>query len=96
MINGDVLSRMKRGAFLINLARGGVVDEQALYEALKTEGRLGGAALDVHEQEGQGLLSPLAGLPNIILTPHIGSTTIDTQREIGERIVAIVKEVDER
>lgn len=95
LINGDVLSRMKRGAFLINMARGGVVDEQALYEALKSESRLGGAALDVHEQEGKGLLSPLAGLPNVILTPHIGSTTIDTQREIGERIVAIVNEVDE-
>jgi D-3-phosphoglycerate dehydrogenase len=96
MINGNVLSRMKRDAFLINLARGGVVDEQALYEALKTEGRLGGAALDVHEQEGKGLLSPLAGLPNVILTPHIGAATIDSQREIGERIVAIVNEVDKR
>jgi D-3-phosphoglycerate dehydrogenase len=51
---------------------------------------LRGAALDVHREEGEGKLSPLASLPNVILTPHIGSMTIDTQREIGRRVVEIV------
>jgi len=89
LIDGEVLARMKPEAFLINLARGGVVDEEALYEALQS-GRLRGAALDVHAREGEGMISPLAGLENVVLTPHMGAGTIDTQREIGERIIEIV------
>jgi D-3-phosphoglycerate dehydrogenase / 2-oxoglutarate reductase len=92
LINAHALSSMKPGAFLINLARGGVVDEQALYAELTTTGRLRGAALDVHQEEGEGKISPLAGLPNVILTPHIGANTVDTQREIGRRIVAILND----
>jgi D-3-phosphoglycerate dehydrogenase / 2-oxoglutarate reductase len=80
------LARMKPGSYLINLARGGIVDELELFGAL-AGGRLRGAALDVHEQEGEGKLSPLAGLPNVILTPHIGAMAVDTQREIGRRVV---------
>ncbi|MBN1449872.1 MAG: hydroxyacid dehydrogenase [Anaerolineales bacterium] len=90
LINTDVLSKMKQGSFLINLARGGVVDEQALYQALTEGNRLRGAALDVHAQEGGGKISPLADLPNVILTPHIGAAAVDTQREIGERIVETI------
>lgn len=89
LIDARVLSRVKPGAFLINLARGGVLDEDALYHAL-TENRLRGAALDVHQEEGEGKISPLAALPNTILTPHIGSMTTDTQREIGCRICEII------
>jgi phosphoglycerate dehydrogenase-like enzyme len=92
LINGNVLGRMKPGSFLLNLARGGVVDETALRTALLRGDRVRGAGLDVHEAEGEGKISKLAGLPNVILTPHIGATTVDTQREIGERIVAIVDE----
>lgn len=90
LIGRDVLSRMKQGAFLLNLARGGVVDESALRDALTQGDRLRGAALDVHEVEGEGHVSSLADLPNVVLTPHIGATTLDTQREIGERIVSII------
>jgi phosphoglycerate dehydrogenase-like enzyme len=90
LIDSRALSRMKLGAFLINLARGGVVDEAALARELVNGGRLRGAALDVHEQEGEGKISPFASLPNVLLTPHIGAMTIDTQREIGCRIVEIV------
>lgn len=91
LIDAQVLSRMKSGAYLINLARGGVVNEQDLYEALTTEGRLRGAAVDVHAQEGEGKISPLAGLPNVILTPHIGAMAVDSQREIGHRVNALVE-----
>jgi phosphoglycerate dehydrogenase-like enzyme len=90
MINAEVLARMKPGAYLINMARGGVVDEQALYLAL-TEGKtVRGAALDVHQVEKAGHVSPLASLPNVILTPHIGAQTVDSQREIGGRILEIM------
>lgn len=89
LIGRSELARMKPTAFLVTLARGGVVDEAALFEALET-GRLAGAGLDVHEQEGDGHVSPLASLPNVILTPHIGATTVDTQDIIGEKIVEIV------
>jgi D-3-phosphoglycerate dehydrogenase / 2-oxoglutarate reductase len=91
IIDATVLRRMKPGSFLINMARGGVVDEQALREALLDGDRLRGAALDVHAAEGEGHVSGLADLPNVVLTPHIGSSTTDTQREIGERIVALVE-----
>ena len=82
---------MKPTAFLINMARGGVVDETALLDALQA-GHLAGAGLDVHEREGEGQISPLAALPNVSMTPHIGATTVDAQREIGKQVVAIVDE----
>jgi phosphoglycerate dehydrogenase-like enzyme len=93
LIRRGELARMKPTAFLVTLARGGVVDEAALLEALEA-GRLAGAGLDVHEREGDGHISPLAALPNVILTPHIGATTVDTQDVIGERIVEIVEEFE--
>ena len=90
LIGTEALLCMKPGTFLTNLARGSVVDEQALYQTLKTERGLAGAALDVHQEEGEGKISPLAGLPNVVLTPHIGAMTIDSQREIGRRVIEIV------
>jgi len=90
LIGRDVLSWMKPTAFLINLARGGVVDEEALLEGLTGPGAPAGAALDVHAVEGQGSISPLASLENVVLTPHIGATTVDTQRQIGERVIEIL------
>lgn len=85
LIDTGALSLMKPNAYLINLARGGIVDEQGLLQALR-EDRLAGAGLDVHEHEGEGRISPLADLENVILTPHVGSATYESQREIG-RIV---------
>lgn len=90
LIDSSVLARVKPGSYLINLARGGVVDEQALYESLAKGDRLRGAALDVHKDEGEGNLSPLASLPNVILTPHIGAMAVDAQREIGRIAVDII------
>ncbi len=91
LIDAGALARMRPEACLINLARGGIVDESALLRAL-TAGRLRGAALDVHAREGKGAISPLAGLPNVILTPHIGSETTDSQREIGEIVRQTISE----
>jgi len=95
LVNQQVLSRTKPGAFLINLGRGGVVDEEALLQALTQPAGLGGAALDVHCCEGEGQVSPLAALPNVVLTPHIGSTTVETQREIGRHVVAAIEAFSE-
>jgi D-3-phosphoglycerate dehydrogenase len=95
MIGRSELARMKQSAFLVTLARGGVIDEAALLDALEG-GRLAGAGLDVHEREGDGHISPLAPLPNVVLTPHIGATTVDTQDVIGDKIVEIVEAFDGR
>lgn len=90
MIDAGVLARMKPGAYLINLARGGVVDEIALYEALNS-GHLRGAGMDVHAAEGEGKISPLADLNNVILTPHIGAGAFDSQREIGQIVLETIE-----
>jgi D-3-phosphoglycerate dehydrogenase / 2-oxoglutarate reductase len=90
LVDAAVLSRMKEGSFLVNMARGGVVDEKALYVELTQGGRVLGAALDVHEAEGEGVVSALAELPNVVLTPHIGAMAWDSQRLIGERVVELL------
>lgn len=90
MIDADALDRMRPGSMLVNMARGGVVDEKALYESLTDGGTLAGAALDVHETEGEGCVSPLASLPNVVLTPHIGAMALDSQRLIGARVLELV------
>ncbi len=88
IINADRIRSMKRGARLINCARGGLVDESALYDALLSE-HLAGAALDVYESEPpQG--SPLLGLDNIVLTPHLGASTHEAQEAAGQEIASQV------
>jgi D-3-phosphoglycerate dehydrogenase len=73
---------MKDGAYIINCARGGIVDEKALYEALKN-GKLAGAALDVYESEPPSPENPLLRLENVVTTPHIGASTKEAQISVG-------------
>jgi len=93
LINAEKLSTMKKTACIINTSRGGVVDEKALYDALKN-GNLGGAALDVFEKE-PATDSPLTTIPNVILTPHIGAQTKEAQslaaNVIAEKIIQILR-----
>jgi len=89
LINKNNLKYFKKGSILINYARGEVVDLDALAKALK-EGSLSGAAIDVYpvepEKNGDQFNTPLQGLSNVILTPHIGGSTEEAQQNIGEDV----------
>ncbi|SDL18945.1 D-3-phosphoglycerate dehydrogenase/(S)-sulfolactate dehydrogenase [Glycomyces sambucus] len=82
LIDADAMARMKDGAYLINAARGGVVDEDALAAALAS-GRLAGAALDTVETEPLPADSPLRGLDNLLVTAHIGAATVESRARSG-------------
>lgn len=83
LIGKEQLALMKKTAILINTARGGIVDEKALYEALKS-GKLWGAGLDVFEEEPMPINHPLLNLPNVVATPHIGSASIQTRLKMAQ------------
>ncbi len=89
MIGAAELAKMQRGAHLLNASRGNVVDIPALVAALKS-GQVGGAAIDVYpdepESNGNAFESGLRGLPNVILTPHIGGSTEEAQASIGREV----------
>lgn len=91
LVDASVLDRMRCGSLLVNMARGGVVDEKSLYDALTRGHTVSGAALDVHETEGDGTIPLLAALPHVVLTPHIGAMAIDSQRLIGTRVLELVE-----
>lgn len=95
MFSTDKFSKMKPSAFLINTSRGEVIDENALYEALKN-GRIAGAALDVFETEPP-MNKMLLQLPNVICTPHIGAQTKEAQQlaaiVIAEKIIQTLREL---
>lgn len=89
MIGAEQLATMKKGSYLLNLARGNVVDIDALADALKS-GHLAGAGVDVYPSEPAGFTedfkTPLQGCPNTILTPHIGGSTEEAQAAIGQEV----------
>jgi D-3-phosphoglycerate dehydrogenase len=88
LIGAGELARMRRGSYLINCARGGLVDEAALYDALAS-GRLAGAALDVFEEEPPSA-SPLLTARNVILTPHVAASTREAQAQVSADIATQV------
>ena len=93
MINGQTIGLMKRGAYLICAARGGIIDETALLNALES-GQITGAALDVFSSEPPGLTA-LVAHPNVVATPHIGAQTAEAQDraavDISEEVLAALK-----
>jgi D-3-phosphoglycerate dehydrogenase len=99
LFNAQSIAEMKDDAVVLNMARGGIVNEQDMYEALKA-GKIGGYATDVMENElaagglteGAGFDSPLFECDNFIVTPHLGAQTVDASRDIGAHIIVKVKE----
>lgn len=92
LINAETLGKMKPNARIINCARGGIVDEGAVYEALKA-GKIGGAALDVFENEPLGE-SPLCELgSNMVLTPHLGASTAEAQVNVAVDVAEQIRDV---
>jgi D-3-phosphoglycerate dehydrogenase len=98
MFGAEELAAMKRGAYLLNLSRGTVVDLDALAAAIKS-GHVAGASVDVYPEEPEsnsdGFHSVLRGLPNVILTPHIGGSTEEAQEAIGKEVAtSLIKYVN--
>jgi len=94
MFNKESLSHMKPDAVVLNMARGGIVNEQDMYEALKA-GTIGGYAADVMEHElaeDEEFNSPLFECDNFIISPHIGAQTVDASYNIGQYIIGKVKD----
>jgi len=91
LIGRAAVARMKPGAFILNVARGGVVDEAAVAEALRS-GHLGGAGVDVFEREPP-VDSPLLGAPNTLLTPHLGASTAEAQVAVAVEVASQLLDV---
>lgn len=89
MINTAAIQTMKKGVIIINVARGKLIDEAALAEALQ-DGHVKAAALDVYTSEPPAADNPLLGLPNVLHTPHLGASTAEAQRNVSTQIVSQV------
>ena len=90
LINADRISKMKRGARIVNCARGGLIDERALFDALQS-GQIAAAALDVYEIEPPPAEFPLRTLPNVVFTPHLGASTAEAQESVGIEIAEAIR-----
>jgi D-3-phosphoglycerate dehydrogenase / 2-oxoglutarate reductase len=89
MLDAAAIGRMKSGVRIVNCARGGLIDYDALVDALNS-GHVAGAALDVYPEEPLAADSPLRDMPNVVVTPHIAASTVEAQRDVGTQIVAQV------
>lgn len=92
MINKDTLALMKKGAFIINASRGGIIDEEALKEFILSN-HIGGAALDVYENEPDVNNFPLRDCPRVVLTPHLGASTQEAQINVAIDVAQQIKSV---
>ncbi|WP_044640273.1 phosphoglycerate dehydrogenase [Risungbinella massiliensis] len=92
LINRDVFSQMKDGVRILNCARGGIIEEEALYEAIQV-GKVAGAALDVFEVEPPTPKHPLFELPQVIVTPHLGASTVEAQENVAIDVIGEVLNV---
>jgi D-3-phosphoglycerate dehydrogenase / 2-oxoglutarate reductase len=92
LIGDRTLQHVRKGAFLVNLSRGAVIDTDALVKALQA-GTLGGAGLDVYEEEPLPAEHPLRSLPNVVLTPHVGASTREAQDLAGQMVAEQVAKV---
>jgi D-3-phosphoglycerate dehydrogenase len=90
MLDTKRLALLKKGARIVNCARGGLIDEQALAEALAS-GHVAGAAIDVFEQEPPDAANPLRNAPNIVFTPHLGASTAEAQESVGIEIAHTIR-----
>lgn len=90
LLNNERLRKTRRGVRIINCARGGLVDEAALVQALQDK-HVAGAALDVFESEPLPIDSPLRTAPNIVLTPHLGASTAEAQESVGIEIAQSIR-----
>jgi len=90
IVEEETLGRMKSTAFVVNASRGGVVDEDALANALH-DGVIAGAALDVYETEPLAADSPLRAAPNLVLTPHLGASTAEAQVGVATEVAAKIR-----
>jgi D-3-phosphoglycerate dehydrogenase len=91
ILNAAALAQCKKGVRIVNCARGGLVDEAALLDALKS-GQVAGAALDVYEKEPPPDDFPLRSLPNVVLTPHLGASTAEAQESVGVEIAQAISD----
>nr|WP_275889437.1 phosphoglycerate dehydrogenase [Nakamurella flavida] len=90
LIGAAELATVKRGVLIVNAARGGLIDEQALADALAS-GQVGGAGVDVYVQEPLSADNPLRTAPNVVLTPHLGASTVEAQDKAGTAVARSVK-----
>ena len=95
LINEKTIALMKKGSFIINCSRGGIIDETALKEAL-ISGQIAGAGLDVYESEPDITKSPIFGMKNVSLTPHIGASTKEAQEKVAIDVANQVKTILEK
>lgn len=95
LINSDVFAQMKDGVRILNCARGGIIEEAALVDAIHA-GKVAGAALDVFEQEPPTADNPLLQLPQVIVTPHLGASTVEAQEnvaiDVAEEVLHVLRE----
>lgn len=89
MVNAAAFAKMKKGVRILNCARGGIVNEADLFEALKS-GQVGAAALDVYEVEPPPANFPLRDLPQVIMTPHLGASTAEAQENVGIEVAEAI------